>query len=223
MVSDVKASVMIPSRSSHQHGPPLLGRVRGPARSPASSLLCGPPTSSFHRPVLWFSLAAGLPLPSGRGDTRTSQVTGSSLLKRAAIPNPVRCALGSPQLRLQRFCLRHNHTRSTSDISEIFGANSCGPPVCLPTHRRSRYRGRRKADSRPAGLGFDRTGISPAGRLSGFLRGYRMLSSLPTSIAWSHVMIFTSGIRSRTVTRPRSSTGRSRISWRSSRWGSSPH
>src|SRR2546427_8996720 len=37
---------MVPSESSHQHGPPLLRRVRMPFRSPTSSLVCGPPTPS---------------------------------------------------------------------------------------------------------------------------------------------------------------------------------
>ena len=35
-----------PNSSSHQHGPPLLGRVRMPLRSPTSALLCSPPTPS---------------------------------------------------------------------------------------------------------------------------------------------------------------------------------
>ena len=36
-----------PNSSSHQHGPPLLGRVRTPPRSPTSTLLCSPPTPSL--------------------------------------------------------------------------------------------------------------------------------------------------------------------------------
>ena len=36
-----------PNSSSHQHGPPLLGRVRLPLRSPTSALLCSPPTPSL--------------------------------------------------------------------------------------------------------------------------------------------------------------------------------
>ena len=36
-----------PNSSSHQHGPPSLGRVRTPPRSPTSSLLCSPPTPSL--------------------------------------------------------------------------------------------------------------------------------------------------------------------------------
>ena len=36
-----------PNSGSHQHGPPLLGRVRTPPRSPTSALLCSPPTPSL--------------------------------------------------------------------------------------------------------------------------------------------------------------------------------
>ncbi len=39
MSPDVNAPVMGPFESSHQHGPPLLGRVRGSTRSPTSSLV----------------------------------------------------------------------------------------------------------------------------------------------------------------------------------------
>ena len=35
-----------PNSGSHQHGPPLLGRVRMPPRSPTSTLLRSPPTPS---------------------------------------------------------------------------------------------------------------------------------------------------------------------------------
>ena len=35
-----------PNSGSHQHGPPLLGRVRTPPGSPTSTLLCSPPTPS---------------------------------------------------------------------------------------------------------------------------------------------------------------------------------
>ncbi len=38
---------MGPFERSHQHGPPLLGRVRAPSRSPTSLLVCSPPTPSF--------------------------------------------------------------------------------------------------------------------------------------------------------------------------------
>ncbi len=38
---------MGPFERSHQHGPPLLGRVRAPSRSPTSLLVFGPPTPSL--------------------------------------------------------------------------------------------------------------------------------------------------------------------------------
>ena len=79
MSPDVNAPVMGPFESSHQHGPPLLGRVRGPTRSPTSSLVCSPPTPSLQ--------SAAAPVVPGRwptlslvrqGGRRASQVPGPS-------------------------------------------------------------------------------------------------------------------------------------------------
>ena len=42
---------MGPFGRSHQHGPPLLGRVRAPSRSPTSQLVCSPPIPSL--PSAW--------------------------------------------------------------------------------------------------------------------------------------------------------------------------
>ena len=61
MSPDVNAPVMGPFESSHQHGPPLLGRVRGPTRSPTSSLVCSPPTPSLP--------SAAAPVVPGRWPT----------------------------------------------------------------------------------------------------------------------------------------------------------
>src|SRR4030095_10147088 len=53
------------------HGPPLLGRVRAPPRSPTSLLLCSPPTPCPHQPRLRFPLpaaylaASACPMPLG--------------------------------------------------------------------------------------------------------------------------------------------------------------
>ena len=52
---------MGPFERSHQHGPPLLGRVRGPTRSPTSSLVCSPPTPSL--PSAAAPVVPGLPCP----------------------------------------------------------------------------------------------------------------------------------------------------------------
>jgi len=61
MPSVVDATDMVPSESSSSHGPPSLDRVRAPPRSPASSLLCSPPTPSPHRPGLRYPLPAAYP------------------------------------------------------------------------------------------------------------------------------------------------------------------
>ena len=61
MSPDVNAPVMGPFESSHQHGPPLLGRVRGPTRSPTSSLVCRPPTPALP--------SAAAPVVPGRWPT----------------------------------------------------------------------------------------------------------------------------------------------------------
>ena len=61
MSPDVNAPVMGPFESSHQHGPPLLGRVRGPTRSPTSSHVCSPPTPAFP--------SAAAPVVPGRWPT----------------------------------------------------------------------------------------------------------------------------------------------------------
>ena len=79
MSPDVNAPVMGPFERSHQHGPPLLGRVREPTRSPTSSLVCSPPTPALP--------SAAAPVVPGRwptlslvrqGGRRASQVPGPS-------------------------------------------------------------------------------------------------------------------------------------------------
>ena len=61
MSPDVHAPVMGPFERSHQHGPSLLGRVRGPTRAPTSSLVCSPPTPSLP--------SAAAPVVPGRWPT----------------------------------------------------------------------------------------------------------------------------------------------------------
>jgi len=45
----------------------------------------------------------------------------------------------------------------------ISGLHSCGSYACMPTHRRASYPTRRKANFRPAELGFGRVGFAPTG------------------------------------------------------------
>ena len=93
MSPDVNAPVMGPFERSHQHGPPLLGRVRGPTRSPTSSLVCSPPTPALP--------SAAAPVVPGRwptlslvrqGGRRASQVPGPSSFQRAVGSDPAGCA-----------------------------------------------------------------------------------------------------------------------------------
>jgi len=118
MFPNVKALDMGPSQRSHQHGPPLLGRVRAPPRSPTSKLVCSPPTPSSPWVAAPVPLANDLPrcgccswpttrAPqtcrrrrrvtgspwSGifRGETWVSQVPGPSSFVRAVVRDPAGC------------------------------------------------------------------------------------------------------------------------------------
>ena len=93
MSPDVNAPVMGPFERSHQHGPPLLGRVRGPTRSPTSSLVCSPPTPALP--------SAAAPVVPGRwptlslvrqGGRRASPGAWAVLFQRAVGADPAGCA-----------------------------------------------------------------------------------------------------------------------------------
>ncbi len=56
----------------------------------------------------------------------------------------------------------------TSGDLDLFEADSPGPHVRVPTHRRCCCCQRRKARYRPVGLYFGRVGFAPTGRLAGF-------------------------------------------------------
>ena len=93
MSPDVNAPVMGPFERSHQHGPPLLGRVRGPTRSPTSSLVGSPPTPSLP--------SAAAPVVPGRwptlslvrqGGRRASPGAWAVLVQRAVGSDPAGCA-----------------------------------------------------------------------------------------------------------------------------------
>ena len=97
MSPDVNAPVMGPFERSHQHGPPLLGRVRGPTRSPTSSLVCRPPTPALP--------SAAAPVVPGRwptlslvrqGGRRASQVPGPSSSSVPEAQTPLGARLGVP-------------------------------------------------------------------------------------------------------------------------------
>ena len=83
---------MGPSERSHQHGPPLLGRVQVGTRSPASSLVCSPQTPSSPSasapvvPCLRPTLAR---VPQGA--MRVSPGVRAVLFQRAVVVDPAGC------------------------------------------------------------------------------------------------------------------------------------
>src|SRR5206468_1599902 len=85
-------------------------------------------------------------------------------------------------------------TLSAPEIVFNFEANSRGPLARVPTLRRARYRTRRQARYRPAGLSFGRAVFAPAGRQTGFQVATASLPSLLTSLAWSHLQLEVLGV-----------------------------
>ena len=89
MSPDVNAPVMGPFERSHHHGPPLLGRVRGPRRPRSSAALRLPPS---RRPRLRSSLAGGLPCPSATRRKKGLPGAWAVLFQRAVGSDPAGCA-----------------------------------------------------------------------------------------------------------------------------------
>ena len=182
-----------PNSGSHQHGPPLLGRVRTPPRVPrrqrsfAALRLPRP-----RRPPLRSSLASGLPRCGGLFFTAAPvpPLTGAtpetflprlpiSRLSPEEIRGDPRC-LGHPlracrglRPRRVRPPLAHLAVRSLLPSGEtipwapgnmfLSWLPTHGPLARVPTLRRIRYRLRRKARYRPGGLTLRRAGFAPAG------------------------------------------------------------
>ena len=173
MSPDVNAPVMGPFESSHQHGPPLLGRVRGPTRSPTSSLICSPPTPSLPSaaasvvPGRWPTLSL-----VRQGGRRASQVPGPSSSSVPSAQTPLGARLGLPiasRPPSPSGCTMPWAPRM-SVLSWLYRGRRkpYGPLACVPTHRRLRYRGRRKARYRCGWVALHRTGFAPVGRRTKF-------------------------------------------------------
>src|SRR4029453_4999758 len=114
MSSNVKALGLVPFRSSHQHGPPLLGRVRLPPRSPTSTLLCSPPTPCPHWPRLQF------PLPMAYLDAGACSVPRRA--DDACARNGPCVGDGSPARRKTGMC------RGEAGASQVTGPSSSYVP-----------------------------------------------------------------------------------------------
>ena len=200
----------MPTRTAFADPGPALGR------SPASTLLRGPPTPLFHRRPLRFPStvayhgagACSLPAaraPTGarragalprrrsqtglsRGDFGASQVTGSSSCVRAPVKHPAGRADASPLASRRRpCCLRWLKGPSAPGMSALSRPLSRSPHVGAPTHHRS-VLPRTAQGSLPA----CRAMLWPGGFRTRWTT-YRIserntfLSSQRTSIAWSHL------------------------------------
>ena len=168
-----------PNSSSHQHGPPLLGRVRTPPRSPTSTLLCSPPTPSLpsvaapvsprQRPT---SVRRTCSSPLHRYPRRPVQrrrlfypgspSAGSLPKEKRGYPrclgHPLHACRGPRPRRVQPPLARSRcgHRRlqvwqypGHPEICLFRGCSTLGPHARVPTLRRIRYRLQRKARYRP--------------------------------------------------------------------------
>ena len=182
-----------PNSGSHQHGPPLLGRVRTPPRSPTSTLFCSPPTpsspsaaapvvprqrpTSVRRLVLHRRTGASAdrcnagdistPAPHkpalSRGETRGSQVPGPS---SSCVPwsyDPAGCVPPLAHLSVRSLLPSGEPIPWAPGNIFLSWLPTHGPLARVPTLRRIRYRLRRKARYRPGGLTLGRAGFAPAG------------------------------------------------------------
>ena len=114
MSSNVKALGMVPFRSSHQHGPPWLGRVQGLSCSLTSSLVCSPPTPCPLQPPLWFPLRVAY-LAAGASSVPLRPTT-------RALANVSCVGDGSPALR------KTGMRRGEARASQVTGpSSSCVP------------------------------------------------------------------------------------------------
>ena len=103
-----------PNSGSHQHGPPLLGRVRTPPRSPTSTLLCSPPTPSLP------SVAAPV---SPRH--RPTSVRRGLFFTATPVPTPTRA---TSETLLPRLPVRRLSSQGETRVSQVPGpSSSCVP------------------------------------------------------------------------------------------------
>lgn len=207
----------VPNSRSHQHGPPLLGRVltrhRVPRRQRSYAALRLPRP---RRPPLRSSLADGLPR---RGRSRSSPphrcLRGPMQRRRHFYPgsptrrlcpeerqgsprclgHPLRACRGPRPRRMQPPLARSRYGRRRLQVRQypghpkirfFRGCSTHGPHARVPTHRRVRYRLRRKARSRPGRAHPWPGGFRTRWMTNKVSWSHRILPSSSTSLAWSH-------------------------------------
>ena len=177
---------MGPLESSHQHGPPLLGRVRVPARSPTSSLVCSPPTPSVPSAAAPVVPCRRPTLAQGAGSTEGLPGCWAVLFQRAVVVDPVGCASLLAHHAETAVAFRLHEALGTQH-ERYFGAAmpTAHSLACLRIGDRVAARAARLAPG-VGGLTLHRTGFAPVGRQTKF-RESPHHHSPSTSLAWSHV------------------------------------
>jgi hypothetical protein len=162
------------------HGPPLVGdffcAVPSPV-VPAGRVPCGARRVG--------ALLSGAPYPSFQWKGEGLPGYWVVPLLRAVVRDPAGCSDDLAHIDAVGAAAFEPKEAIGSRNVAISGLYSHGPSARVPTHRRGCHQPRRKTRFRPAGLSFDRSGLSPAGRLTEF-PGLPHGHSFPTSIAWSH-------------------------------------
>ena len=186
MSPDVNAPVMGPFERSHQHGPPLLGRVRGgqpvPRRPRSYAALRLPPS---RRPRLRSSLAGGLPCPSATRRKKGLPGAWAVLVQRAVGSDPAGCASRLAHRVETASAFRLHHALGTQNERYVVAVNPTAHSLaCL------RIGVFVTADAARLAPGV---GGSPfTGRVSHPLDGKQSFMTSPhrhsplTSLAWSH-------------------------------------
>ena len=160
MSPDVNAPVMGPFESSHQHGPPLLGRVRGPTRSP--DVLARMQPSDSLPPV---GRGSGRPWPVAypvpRATRRKKGLPGAwaVLFQRAVGSDPAGCASRLAHRVETAIAFRLHNALGTQNERYFVAVNPTAHSLACLRIGVLRYRGRRKARYRCGWVTLHRTGF----------------------------------------------------------------
>jgi hypothetical protein len=178
------------------HGPPSLHRLRGATALPGFLATMQPSDFPVASAAALVPLAFGLPRgerysdPAARAfaDARRVGDFGSGFSatpaftrtirdlpgywavrrRRAVVVHPAGCVAPSPCTGDDDCCLQECQTPGHPGSQCFRGRLPHGSTACLPTHQPGCCHPDCKADYRPAGLGFGRAGLAPAGRLTEF-------------------------------------------------------
>jgi hypothetical protein len=180
-----------------EHRPPSLHRLRGATALPGFIARMQPSDFPEASAAALVPLALGLPRgerffwtgrtcvrlraarrrlrvrvlrgPAGsRGPSGISQVTGPSVAAAPWSSTPPGASPPSPITGGDSCCLQEGQPPGHPEDASFRGRFPHGSAACLPTHQPGCCHPDCKAGYRPAGLGFGRTGLSPAGRQTKF-------------------------------------------------------